>query len=211
MADSMAAARMLGDAGTLPRALQRLVYPPVSSLVDGAAAHVRIRRPGQSFADLLDEAIRTRPRPRVLPEPLRDGRLPAGIHDVDLGSFLLRHATDEHRTSLLRPFAQEVLRLQREGVREVYVGGSMLHLGRTPGDVDALARLSDSHRLGIVPRLRAWAAGIHWHTLERRHVSLDPIWGGRRPTWLEFFQTGRDGQPQGVARIMLAPEARQRG
>lgn len=185
-------------------ALKQLLYAPASDLIDGAARTLRRRWPGPAFAEVLDEAVRMRPVVRELPQALPDGRLPAGIHDVDLGSFLLRYATDDARVDLLRPFAQDVLRLQREGVREVFVGGSTLRAGRTPGDVDALAHVADSDRLGIVPRLRAWATGVHWHAADRRHVTLDPLWQGQRPTWLEFFQMDRAGQSQGVARIVLA-------
>lgn len=183
--------------------LAQRVFDPLSRLVDAGAARVRTRWPAQPLARSIDEAARTRTIVRDAPAALPGGRLPAGIHDIDLATFLLRFGTDPHRDQLLRPFAEDALRLQRAGVRELFVGGSVLDVRRRPGDVDALVRAVDADKLGTVARARAWVRGTHWHVAERHHATTDPIWDGQRPTWLEFFGRDRSGEEQAVARVLL--------
>jgi hypothetical protein len=155
------------------------------------------------LTELVEEAARTRSTRVELPVASVSGRMPSGIHDADLATFLVRFGTDDHRARLLAPFAEEALRMQRAGVRELYVGGSVLDAARAPGDLDALVHVTDLDALGVRGRIRSWARGTHWHVAERRHATTDPIWDAQRPTWLEFFGRDRAGGEQAIVRVLL--------
>lgn len=180
-----------------------------SALVNRIGQTARAVDPGPEFDTLTSVAAMRAPRTAELP-PLRpDGALPVGIHDVDLGSFLLRTGTTPERRELLRPFARSVLEMQQRGVREVFAGGSMVGAKPTPGDVDALVHGSDAGKIGALRTANDWLHGIHWHTAESPHVLARRAEGEPAPTWLEYFQRntkpGAVGESRrGVARIVLA-------
>lgn len=181
---------------------------PLSKVIDAGSVRVRRMDAQRPLEQIVADAVATRPRVAELPALTADGQLPAGIHDVDLGSFLTRLATNPYRTDLLRPFAERVLELQREGARQVIVGGSILSNKERPGDVDVLTRQADDARLSSLESAADWAHGIHWHEAEARHRTLDPHWQGKpTPSWFDYFRFGRNGDPRGVAVIHLSPGA----
>lgn len=178
----------------------------VSGLINSLADRARAARRTPAWDVMVDDAVRARTQVRALPQFGADGKLPAAIHDADLGSFLLHVGTNPHRRDLYGPFAQRLLQLRDRGVREVYVAGSGISAKAKPGDVDALYHVSDSARLPVRERLSDWAVGTHWHGAERRHFAPQTEWGLQRPTWLEFFshqtfQGGMDKAP--VIRVLL--------
>lgn len=188
--------------------VKQALVRPLGRVLDHVTGAVRSHDPGRPLADLVEEASRTRPFVRELPAVTASGNLPQGIHDVDLGSFLARHAGTPYRAELLRPFAERVLHLQKEGAREVIVAGSAVSTKPRPGDVDVLVRRADRRLLRPLDRAADWAHGVRWHVAEQPHATLDPLWDGRRPTWLDYFQRDRAMGERGVARIVLSPGAR---
>lgn len=180
----------------------------VSTWMNGVKSSIRSSQQSRTYAELTNEAISKRTNVKALPAFNANGQLPAGVHDADLGSFLLHVGTNPHRTDLYRPFAERALKLQARGVQSVYVGGSGVSAKPKPGDVDALYVTSDANRFPLHERASDWLQGTHWHAANRRHSAPQTAWGNVRPTWLEYFSNfaeprGGEIRPQAVVRVVL--------
>lgn len=178
-----------------------------SGVIDALAARAREVRGAPPWDRLVEEATATRSFVREVPKVGPDGFLPAGVHDADLGSFLLHVGTNDHRRALYSPVGRRMLQLRERGVDEVFVAGSGIHGKPRPGDVDALFHVTDAGRLPIRERLADWVVGTRWHGAERRHAAVHTDWGLSRPTWLEFMSHRRAHDvrvPSAVIRVRLA-------
>jgi hypothetical protein len=178
----------------------------VSGLVNQMSGMVRAARDTPAWGAMVEQAASHGTGVRRLPGFTEAGRLPAGVHDADLATFLLHVGGNDYRRELYAPFAQRLLQLRERGVEAVYVGGSGISAKPNPGDVDALFSLADRSKLPVRERLADWAAGTHWHGAERRHSSPQTAWGSYRPTWLEYFSnraTSELIEPMPVVRVVL--------
>lgn len=180
----------------------------VSGWINQAAGKLRDAHPARPYDQIVQDAISQRATVRQLPGFGPTGELPAGIHDADLGSFLLHVGSTPERRALYAPFGERLLQLQQRGVKDVIVAGSGITAKPVPGDVDALYHVADSAKLPMRERLEDWAQGTHWHGAERRHTALHTEWGTTRPTWLEYFshRSAPNGtmRPFGTIRVHLA-------
>lgn len=194
----------------IERSLVAAQMKRVSNVFNNIGTRVRQMHGARAYDEIVRSATSANTTVRPLPAFTATGALPAGVHDADLGTFLLHVGTNQHRQSLYAPLGERLLQLRDRGVHSVLVGGSGISAKPYPGDVDVLFHLRDARRLRISERLADWAVGTHWHAAERGHWAPQTAWGfTQRPTWMQYFShyAGKAGsgdiRPQAMVRVVL--------
>jgi Family of unknown function (DUF6932) len=143
----------------------------------------------------------------MLPDLKDDGQLPPGIHEACWREFCDRYGTTAHRRRLIEGLKLLVDHLKSVGCEAVYVDGSFVTGKERPNDYDAcwdltgvkieavdktLLDFSDEGKQEMQAKYRG----------DIRPDSCSPIESDA--TYLEFFQTDRDGNPKGIVKLRLS-------
>ncbi len=134
-----------------------------------------------------------------------DGNLPSGIHWATWAEVVERYGITAHRRRLLEGLRAALADLRAAGCSTVYVDGSFITTKQVPNDYDACWEID-----GVRPEL------LHPVFLtfdDSRRAQKTRYYGEFFPasspngssgeTFLEFFQTTRDGAQKGIIAIDL--------
>jgi hypothetical protein len=134
------------------------------------------------------------------------GNLPPGVHDATWDELLAVFASNSHRARLADGLRRALEDLRAAGCARVYVDGSFVTAKEFPDDFDACWELADVDPDLLHPALldfaheRAAQKARYAGELFLADSPADPA----GTTFIEFFQTDRDGQPKGV--LALDPQ-----
>lgn len=131
------------------------------------------------------------------------GNLPPGVHDATWDEFLAAFASNAHRARLADGLRCALEDLRAAGCARVYVDGSFVTAKEVPGDFDGCWELAGVDPDLLHPVLLDFAQGRA--AQKARYAGelflADSPAGPAGRTFIEFFQTDRDGQPKGVLAI----------
>lgn len=126
--------------------------------------------------------------------------LPRGIHWATLDEVKRAFVTNEHRKWLFEDFIKVADHLAQAGCKRLYLDGSFVTGKPRPGDYD-LCWDADGVRIeSLDPVLLKPKSAIRKKYLGDIVTLIHPDGG----TFLEFFQTDREGNPKGIVGIRLA-------
>ena len=134
------------------------------------------------------------------------GNLPPGVHDATWDELLAAFASNAHRARPADGLRRALEDLRAAGCTRVYIDGSFITAKESPGDFDGCWELA-----GVDPDLlhpvlldftngRAAQKARYAGELFVADSPADPA----GTTFIEFFQTDRDGHPKGV--LALDPQ-----
>ena len=144
----------------------------------------------------------------MIPTFNSDGNLPPGVHWATWQEFVHRFGTTQHRLEIIRGLKIALDSLRSAGCSTVYIDGSFVTKKLAPGDFDACwdaNGVNTDFLYSLDPILfkfdnkRAAQKVKYLGELFPAQGSADIA--GR--TFLEFFQTERDGNPKGIVAIDL--------
>jgi hypothetical protein len=144
----------------------------------------------------------------TIPAFLPDGNLPAGIHLASWQEVETILGFNDRRRELLAGLKRACQSLKQAGCNRIYIGGSFATNKEFPGDFD-VCYSDDSLDYVLLQQIdpvirdlrnkRAAQKAKYGGELFPSSVPADLA--GR--TFLEFFQTDRDGNPKGIIAIDL--------
>ena len=141
----------------------------------------------------------------MLPPFDEAGNLPSGIHWASWHDFSERFGTNPHRRRLLAGLREMLLALRTAHCRTVYVDGSFVTAKEIPGDFDGCWDPADVELSELDPVFLDFSNKRAAQKAKYRgemFVAGSPAdLTGR--TFLEFFQTDREGNPKGVVAFDL--------
>lgn len=130
-----------------------------------------------------------------------------GIHHATWKEFDNRFGHNEHRRQLLEGLKLLLSHLKSVDCRCLYVDGSFVTEKETRNDYDACWDVEGVKVEKLDKVLLSFSD-------EGKHAMQDKYRGDIRPgscspaekdcTYLEFFQMGRDGEPKGIIKLVLA-------
>jgi hypothetical protein len=141
----------------------------------------------------------------VIPPFETTGELPAGIHLADWQEFESRFGGTSYRQELLAGLLMALRDLKDAGCETVYIDGSFVTAKEVPGDFDACWDPVGVDPTKLDPTLLTFDSGRMQQKLKYRgelFPSSSPA-DGKGSTFLEFFQTDRDGLRKGIIAIDL--------
>lgn len=142
----------------------------------------------------------------MLPALNEDGSLPAGIHVATVEEIADRFGWNSYRRRLLGGLKMMMRDLEAAGCTAIWIGGSFASDKERPGDYDVAWDTNgvDLSRLDPI-----------FQNLTNERAAQKAVYGGeafpadlpadrRGRTYLEFFQTDRDGVPRGIVKVLLS-------
>lgn len=141
----------------------------------------------------------------MIPPFNSDGNLPPGVHWATWQDFANRFGTTPHRQQLLKRLKSALDSLSKAGCRTVYIDGSFVTEKENPNDFDGCWDVTGVDPYLLDPILlnfdnkRAAQKAKYWGEFFLAQDSADDA--GR--TFLEFFQTDRNGNLKGIVGIDL--------
>ncbi|NER51704.1 MAG: hypothetical protein F6J92_34700 [Symploca sp. SIO1A3] len=141
----------------------------------------------------------------MIPKFNSDGNLPSGVHWATWQEFTARFGTTPHRQRLLRGLKSALDSLSKADCQTVYIDGSFVTEKENPNDFDGCWDMT-----GVDPKLldpillnfdnkRAAQKVKYQGELFPASFSADGVGN----TYLDFFQTDRNGNPKGIVAIDL--------
>jgi hypothetical protein len=134
------------------------------------------------------------------------GNLPPGVHDATWDELLAVFAPNAARSALADGLRRALEDLRAAGCTRVYIDGSFVTAKEVPGDFDGCWELAGVDPDLLHPALldftqgRAAQKARYAGELFLADSPTDPA----GTTFIDFFQTDRDGQPKGV--LALDPQ-----
>jgi hypothetical protein len=134
-----------------------------------------------------------------------DGNLPPGVHWATWQDFATRFGTTRHRKQLLKGLKSALDSLSKAGCQVVYIDGSFVTEKENPNDFDGCWDLTGVDPYLLDPILlnfenkRAAQKAKYWGELFLAQDLADDA----RRTYLDFFQTDRNGNLKGIVAIDL--------
>jgi hypothetical protein len=143
----------------------------------------------------------------MIPRFTETGHLPSGIHHVPWTEFDERFGHNARRKELLGGLKALLSHLKSVRCRALYVDGSFVTAKELPNDYDACWDVEGVKVEKLDKVLLSFSD-------EGKRAMQDKYCGDIRPgscspeerdcTYLEFFQMGRDGEPKGIIKLVLA-------
>ncbi len=134
-----------------------------------------------------------------------DGNLPPGVHWATWQDFATRFGTTPHRQQLLKGLKSALDSLSKAGCQVVYIDGSFVTGKENPNDFDGCWDVTGVDLDLLDPILRNFdnkrAAQKAKYLGEFFPAQGEADGAGR--TFLEFFQTDRNGKAKGIVGIDL--------
>jgi hypothetical protein len=141
----------------------------------------------------------------VLPTLQKDGHLPPGVHATAWPELLKRFGNTPYRLGLLRGLRDAALNLKGAGCSTLYVDGSFVTSKRVPKDYDGCWDPAGVDLRKLDPVLMDFTSGRAAQKAKyggELFPSSAPA-DGAGSTFLEFFQSDRDGIPKGLVMLDL--------
>ena len=141
----------------------------------------------------------------MIPPFQPDGNLPSGIHDSSWEDAAERFGVNPHRASLLRGLLTALRSLRRAGCLKIYLDGSFVTDKEFPNDFDVAWETGNVSETLLRPVFLDFS-NLRQSQKETFGGEFFPAdWQADRQgrTYLEFFQTDRDGSPKGIVSIDL--------
>lgn len=141
----------------------------------------------------------------MIPKFDADGNLPPGIHEAEWPEFALRFGGTEKRQMLLQGLKEGLLAFWKASCPRVYIDGSFVTNKLNPGDYDACWE-DEGVDLAMLDPILLTFDNQRFAQKAKYLGEFFPAWdpaeaGGR--TFLDFFQTDRDGNPKGIVAFDL--------
>ncbi len=132
------------------------------------------------------------------------GLLPPGVHDTTWVEFVGRYGYTTQRLDLLAGLRVGLDALRVAGCRRVYINGSFVAAKRAPGDFDVCWESVGVRADLLDPALRTFAnrRAAQKAAFRGEFFPAEALANARR-TYLDFFQSGRDGDPKGIIALDL--------
>ena len=141
----------------------------------------------------------------MIPTFQPDGSLPPGIHEATWQEAAKRFGANTYRTNLLQGLLTALRSLSRAGCLKAYLDGSFVSDKEFPNDYDVAWETLGVDEALLKPIF------LEFHNLRQ---SQKEAFGGeffpadwladrQGRTYLEFFQTDREGSPKGIVSIDL--------
>jgi hypothetical protein len=132
-----------------------------------------------------------------------NGNLPPGIYDCDWTEFATRFGFSAKRLQMMSGLKKALLEFQKSGCQRVYIDGSFAASKLEPGDYDACWE-EEGVDFALLDPILINFDSQRFAQKVKYFGELFPAWlpadtGGR--TYLNFFQTDRDGNPKGIVAI----------
>lgn len=141
----------------------------------------------------------------MIPPFNSDGNLPPGVHWATWQDFATRFGTTPHRQQLLKGLKSALDSLSKAGCRTVYLDGSFVTEKENPNDFDGCwdekgvdLDLLDPILLNLKNK-RAAQKAKYWGEFFPALIEANDAGS----TYLEFFQTDRNGNLKGIVAIDL--------
>ncbi|MFB2878685.1 DUF6932 family protein [Floridanema aerugineum] len=141
----------------------------------------------------------------MIPAFNSDGNLPPGVHWATWQEFAARFGTTPHRQRLLKGLKSALDSLSKAGCEVVYIDGSFVTEKENPNDFDGCWDTT-----GVDPNfLDPILLNFHNKRAAQKAKYLGEFFLAQDPadkagkTFLEFFQTDRNGNPKGIVAIDL--------
>jgi hypothetical protein len=135
--------------------------------------------------------------------------LPPGIHTTTLVHVQSRFATNEKRKLLFDGFKMGIVALQKAGCKAVYLDGSFVSSKPDPGDFDACWDTLGVDESKLDPVLNILLVG-NFFNFKKKQKELfqgeffpSSSMADGESRFIDFFQTGRDGNEKGILKINL--------
>jgi len=132
------------------------------------------------------------------------GHLPRGIHHATWEEFEKRFGHNENRRQLLEGLKLLLSHLKSVDCRCLYVDGSFVTEKETPNDYDACWDV-EGGKVEKLDKVLLSFSDEGKHAMREGDIrpgSCSPA--EKDSTYLEFFQMGRDGEPKGIIKLVLA-------
>ena len=134
-----------------------------------------------------------------------DGKLPPGIHDATWEETARRFGASTYRYSLLRGLLTALRSLSQAGCLKIYLDGSFVTDKEFPNDFDVAWETKNVNEALLRPVFLDFS-NLRQSQKEAFGGEFFPAdWQADRQgrTYLEFFQTDREGFPKGIVSIDL--------
>jgi hypothetical protein len=137
---------------------------------------------------------------QMIPAFQGDGNLPSGLHHASWKDFYRRFGTNEHRCRLLNGLKAALENLRAAGCQTAYVDGGFVTSNELPKDFDGCWDVIGVDPGKLDPVLLTFDPGRAVQKA-KYHGELFPSNAKANPrgdTFLDFFQSDRDGNPKGI-------------
>ena len=141
----------------------------------------------------------------MIPPFQPDGNLPPGVHDATWQEASERFGASAYRTTLLRGLLGALLSLKRAGCQKIYLDGSFVTGKSFPDDFDVAWETENINEELLTPVFLDFSNRRRSQKLAFGGEFFPADWPADRQgrTYLEFFQTDREGSPKGIVSIDL--------
>lgn len=137
-----------------------------------------------------------------------NGNLPPGIHPATWEEFTVRFGWNYHRNRLLTGLRRALSKLFQAGCRTAYIDGSFVTSKEVPNDYDACWETTGVD-LELLKQLEFIFFDFSCGRARQKALYMGEFFpdsvreGASGRTFLEFFQTDRQGNPKGIVAIDL--------
>ena len=141
----------------------------------------------------------------MLPNFTLDGLLPPGVHEADWHEVASRYGYNDQRKFLLSGLKRALMNLKNAGCRAAYIDGSFVTSKIEPGDFDACWEEAGVDGSALDPVLLDFC-NERLAQKVKYHGELFPASAPADPSgmsYLEFFQTTKEGVRKGIVGIDL--------
>lgn len=140
----------------------------------------------------------------MIPACEATGLLPPGIHEATWAEFVARYGYTAKRLALLAGLKAGLDSLRAAGCQRAYVDGSFATAKEAPGDFDVCWESAGVRVALLDPALRTFAN----LRAAQKAAFLGEFFPAElradaRRSYLDFFQTDRDGRAKGIVAIDL--------
>jgi hypothetical protein len=136
-----------------------------------------------------------------------NGNLPKGIHIMTIDEFETEFGHNTHRKKLIQGLKIGIAELQDCGCVKIYIDGSFVTTKEIPGDFDSCwddAGVDIKKLMSIYPSIVDFSDQRKNQKI-KYYGEFFPAREKATPydTYIEFFQSDRDGNPKGIIQINL--------
>jgi hypothetical protein len=142
--------------------------------------------------------------------PLREGRLPPGIHRATLQGLRNRLGWGRKRKELLDGLERALRIMESCGVERVYIDGGFVTDKPRPKDIDVCydaPEHADFAAMYPIYPTNSHTRSITINDFGAEFFPSDMVEGASGQPFLDFFRTDKAGRPRGVILIELGGES----
>ena len=133
-------------------------------------------------------------------------KLRPGIHEFSLSEIKEKYAFNPHRLTLFKDLEKVVKILKSAGILDIYLDGSFLSDKESPNDIDGCWMPTSTMNTKKIDPVLLDFTNSRKKMKDKYGVDFflaNVIEGSSGEPFLEFFQTDRDGNRQGIIKIKL--------